>query len=87
LNIEHLKEVTVPHLHNKPKAEVHPEHVLTGPKEEEELCPILHPIGLKKTTNTISQNGHFSSQNSNLGPLKHEWVFTFTSNERLFLIY
>jgi hypothetical protein len=23
-------------LHNKPKAEVHPEHLLTGPKEEEE---------------------------------------------------
>jgi hypothetical protein len=23
-------------LHNKPKAEVHPEHKLTGPKEEEE---------------------------------------------------
>jgi hypothetical protein len=23
-------------LHNKPKAEVHPEHTLTGPKEEEE---------------------------------------------------
>jgi hypothetical protein len=22
--------------HNKPKAEVHPEHKLTGPKEEEE---------------------------------------------------
>jgi hypothetical protein len=23
-------------LHNKPKAEVHPEHLLMGPKEEEE---------------------------------------------------
>jgi hypothetical protein len=23
-------------LHNKPKAEVHPRHMLTGPKEEEE---------------------------------------------------
>jgi len=23
-------------LHNKPKAEVHPEHMQTGPKEEEE---------------------------------------------------
>jgi hypothetical protein len=23
-------------LHNKPKAEVHPGHLLTGPKEEEE---------------------------------------------------
>jgi hypothetical protein len=23
-------------LHNKPTAEVHPEHMLTGPKEEEE---------------------------------------------------
>jgi hypothetical protein len=23
-------------LHNKPKAEVHPGHMLTGPKEEEE---------------------------------------------------
>jgi hypothetical protein len=28
-------------LYNKPKAEVHPEHKLTGPKEEEELVWVL----------------------------------------------
>jgi hypothetical protein len=27
-------------LHNKPTAEVHPGHMLTGPKEEEEVCDI-----------------------------------------------
>jgi hypothetical protein len=28
-------------LHNKPKAEVHPGHKLTGPKEEEEVISDL----------------------------------------------
>jgi len=27
-------------LHNKPKAEVHPEHMQTGPREEEEVVVV-----------------------------------------------
>jgi hypothetical protein len=31
-------------LHNKPKAEVHLRHLLTGPKEEEETNPINNKL-------------------------------------------
>jgi hypothetical protein len=33
-------------LHNKPKAEVHPGHELTGPKEEEEELQDLTQVSL-----------------------------------------
>jgi hypothetical protein len=48
-------------LYNKPKAEVHPGHKLTGPKEEEEAARLsvkskeLNTLGLQCTESTIAK--------------------------------